>query len=205
LYLSIAMRLKPLVVITVALLISILAVLNIRYGVLTRYNYFTARWDALHNNTRLLTYGKAFTTAKQQHKIASNMGFDVVGIGGCMISHASVNGADQYNRVMTKVLNHRLGLKWKAIFDKRVDSLFRIDSTPLIYKAVLSDPFTKRYFSAQRRPLKKEDLYVKVVDTTDTDSLHPNAWLCGKTFRGLAVYGYFRVNPYTLSVAHILY
>ena len=199
------MRFKPIIVVTVALIVFIVVLLNIQYGLLARYNYVTAHWDASHNNIRLLTYGKLFTTAKQQREVAKHMGFDVVGIGGCMISHTSANGAIQYNRVMMDVLNHRLGLKWKAMFDKRVDSLFRLASAPLIYKAVLSDPFTKQVFSAQRRPLKKEDLYVKVVDTTDTDSLHPNAWLCGKTAKGLAVYGYFRVDPYTLSVVQIRY
>jgi hypothetical protein len=199
------MKLKPLHLIVIALTVLLLFGVSYKYGIFTRYNYFTAHWDSHNGKVRLLSYGKQLLVDYQQKIIAERLGFKINTIAGCIISHSEADGANEYNKVMTEVLNKRLGSHWKATFDKRVDSLFRTDSTNRIYRAVMNEPYVKE-LSHKNYSLKAVTFQVRIINPTDTDATHPNAVLCenGKNGRYAAI-AYYRVNPYSLGVVRIHY
>jgi hypothetical protein len=199
------MKLKPFPLIVIALTVLLLFGVGYKYGMFTRYNYFTAQWDRFNGKIRLLSYGKQLLIDNQQKIIAERLGFKINTIAGCIIRDSEANGANEYNKVMTEVLNKRLGSHWKARFDKSVDSLFRIDSSIRIYRAVMNEPSVKELIQ-KNDSLMAVRFQVRIVNPTDTDATHPNAVLClnGKDGR-YTVIAYYRVNPYNLGVVRIRY
>lgn len=199
------MKLKLLHIIVIVLSVSLLTIANYNYGIFTRYNYFTAHWDKLNGEVRLLAYGKRLLVASQEKLIAERMDFEITTIAGCIISRSESNGADEYNKVMTKALNKRLGRHWKVRFDKSVDSLFRSDSSSRIYKAVMNEPYVKAFID-KNDSLKTMKFRVRIINPTDTLETHPNALLCQDRKNGrYTVIAYYRVNPYNLGVVQINY
>jgi hypothetical protein len=198
------MRLKPVPIAIIILTILVLAFFHYQYGLFTRYNYITAQWDKRHNEIRLVTYGEELLANKQYKIIAQKMGFRWETIAGCLISSPSINGAEQYNKVMTEYLVQKIGNGWKKRFDKSVDSLFRLQSELRIRKAVMDENEVKELINTyDPRTLARTS--VKMVNLTDTDSSHPNAQLLMQYQSKIYVLAYFRVNPYTLSVSRIVY
>lgn len=198
------MKLKATVIIFAFVVIAACTFLHLQYGLFTRYNYFTAQWDKRQGELQLLSYGEELTVAKEQVAVANTMGFRMKTIAGCIISRSNVNGADAYNAVMTKALEKKLGKQWRASFDTSVDSLFRIQSEDRIYQAVMNKT-NVRELSHKCDSAKRGSIFVKVVNPTDADPNHPNAWVCHEVNNKFEVIAYYRVNPYTLGVVEICY
>lgn len=198
------MKLKPSYVTMATLALSVLVWLSYSYGIFTRYNYFTAQWDKHKGTLQLLTYGEELTVAKQQKRVAQEMGFRMKAIAGCIISSNAINGADAYNAVMTQALNSKLGKNWKVGFDRRADSLFRADSKSRIYQAVMQKTDVSE-LKHKCDSAKRGRVFVKVINPVDPDPTHPNAWVCHEVNRKFEVIAYYRVDPYTLTVKRILY
>ncbi|WP_342644761.1 hypothetical protein [Mucilaginibacter sp. CSA2-8R] len=109
-------------------------------GLFTRYNYMTAQWDKYQGRTSLVAYGERLRMELQLKMIALAKDFQIKTIADCNISTAAVRGAQAYNNVMMQALSKKPGAGWKAAFDKSADSLYRLQSSEVVYRAVMKHP-----------------------------------------------------------------
>jgi len=197
------MQRKPFAVAIICLTICLFGTfLQWQYGIFCRYNYITALSDKHNGKLQLLTYGKELVTVKQRKIVSHQLGFDVNTIAGCAISDAERNGAEVYNSVMNKAIGAKLGEQWKVKFETQVDSLFRDQSVPRIYNAVMKLPDVIEYIH-KCDSVKHGLAFIKVVKVKDTAV--PNAMLCFKIKGGYSIGEYFIVDPYSLRIRRILY
>jgi hypothetical protein len=105
---------------------------------------------------------------------------------------------------MDDYLTERLGSGWKAKFEEQVDSLFRLHRTDTIRKTVLADPEVLKlanYLASQSHG--QRHLYVDV--STSNTGVH-NVRVCEAMGDSVvAIYQYYKVDPYTLAMGRVQY
>jgi hypothetical protein len=108
------------ILIIVAVLIILIS--YFQFGIFTPYNYFTAKYDIITGNPRILVYGKEFIKEEIRNKVAKKNGFNFDRVAGCEVTYQLVNGVEAYNSVVKNYLNVKLGKDWDVRLEKEIAS-----------------------------------------------------------------------------------
>lgn len=195
---------SKLILITTLLFVGLLIILHFFYGLFTKYNYFTAKWDILSGKPRILQYGEPMMSDKEAISISPKFGFHYKIVAGCVVSTPERNGIEAYNLAITAYLDKKNGSSWKNRFDFQVDSLFLMDRKDTIKKVILAIDEVKK-MSNDLESFSHGSRHINVFVLPQKKG-QPNAWV-GEIMSdsSIRVFYYYSVNPYTLEASRIHY
>jgi hypothetical protein len=172
------------------------------FGFFTPYNSFTAKRDIKNGIYRIID--TVMTPACNEKKIIAEwLGFQYVKSTDSNISISGMNGIRSYNNLMAPELSKRLGDGWIKTWDRRTDSLFRVNNYERMKSAVLEFPEIKEY--------------AKFLDSLSNGKEKPFVILFPLELEGNAhvgrlnkdhsvnVFFNYTIDPYTLQSENIKY
>lgn len=189
---------------TSGLLIVALIAIHFSTGIFTPFNYFSAQFDIINKNYRLLHYGEINATDSIAMTVSPKFGFKYEIVAHCAISTPLVNGIQIYNNLMTRQLDKTYGSDWFFDFEDHVDTLFRESRVDTIKKIISSqDRFKEMQLAFDKIYHGKRKLSIWVLIHKDNGD---NVRVCEKLGDTvIRVFDHYHVDPYSLKLTTIKY
>ncbi|MBG9377691.1 hypothetical protein I5907_15725 [Panacibacter sp. DH6] len=118
---------KNLKIILIVFALSLLGFsITYKFGLATKYNYFSAKRDISNGNIQIISYGLPLI---DEILISKSFAFQVEEFG-CSISNEQINGIEKYNKIVKEYFTKINGDNWGTQFNNKCDSLIKLISQP---------------------------------------------------------------------------
>lgn len=116
-------------IIIIGILLIGTGILLWNFGLLSSYNYLTAKSDIAKKNIQIVYVGEPMLAPSNINAVSEKYGFKVVGFG-CTLSKQEQNGIEIYNSQMDNYLDKLNQKGWKSEYKKEIDSLMKLTNIP---------------------------------------------------------------------------